>query len=234
VTLPNPTQVERVPTSTRPPLRSGFFRLARVVQGLLGLTVLMHLVLVVADWYYLGLADRLIATPRKVPFEDLERYDTVVMLTNLPYLGLLILTGSAFISWLYKAHRSDRLDPVALSHKSFWAIIGWFVPIMSLFRPTQMISDTRRGADPLAVSPAYQPIWWGAFILGAFGDRIVGGLWPTGEEPGLRTFGEKLEVAAWAELGFSLVNIIAAVLAILVVREITALLRDAPLGLRVD
>jgi len=50
----------------------------------------------------------------------------------------------------------------------------------------------------------------------------------------LRTFGEKLEVAALAELGFSLVNIVGAALAILVVREVTARLRDAPLGLRVD
>jgi hypothetical protein len=234
VTLPYPSQVQSVPTSTRPPLRSGFFRLARVVQALLGLSVLMQVALIVADWYYLGLADRLIDTPRRVPFEDLDRFDTVSMLTSFSYLGLLILTGSAFISWLYKAHRSDRVDPVALQHKSFWAIIGWFVPVMNLFRPTQMVSDTRRGADQLAVTPAYQPLWWAAFLLGTFGDRIVGGLWPTGDEPGLRTFGEKLEVAARVELGFGVVNIVGAVLAILVVREVTARLRDAPLGLRVD
>ena len=234
MTLPNPTQVQTAPTSTRPPLRSGFFRLARVVQGLLGLMVLMQVAFVVADWYYLGLADRLIDTPRRVPLEDLERFDTVSMLTNLCYLGLLILTGSALISWLYKAHRSDRVDPSALQHKSFWAIIGWFVPIMGLFRPVQMVSETRRGADRFAVTPAYQPLWWGAFLLGTVGDRIVVGLWPTGEEPGLRTFGEKLQDAARVELGFGAVNIVAAVLAILIVREITTLLRDSPLGLRVD
>ena len=234
MTLPYPNHVQSVPTSRRPHLDSGFFRLAGVVQALLGLMVLMQVALVVADWYYLGLADRLIDTPRRVPFEDLERFDTVSMLTTFSYLGLLILTGSAFISWLYKAHRSDRVDPDALEHKSFWAIIGWFVPIMNLFRPTQMISDTRRGADLFSVTPVFQPYWWAAYLLGTFGGRIVGGLWPTGDEPGLRTFGEKLKVAAWVELSFGVVNIVGAVLAILVVREITARLRDAPLGLRVD
>lgn len=156
------------------------------------------------------------------------------MLTNVCYIGLLVLTAGAFISWLYKAHRSDRMNPSALDHKSFWAIIGWFVPIMNLFRPYSMISDTRKGADSLSVTPTFQPYWWGAWLLGSFGDRVVTALWPSGDEPGLRTFGESLRDAAWAEICFGVVNVAGAVLAILVVRELTTRLRDSPLGLRID
>ena len=234
MTQPYPLQHQVQQGSARPPLTAAFFHIARVVQGLLGLTILMQVTMIVADGYYLRLAERLISTPRRVPLEDLERFDTVSMLTSFAYLGILILTGSAFISWLFKAHRSDRMNPDALEHKSFWAIIGWFVPIMNLFRPNQMVSDTRRGADALAVTPVFQPYWWAAFILGSIGDRIVAGLWPTGDEPGLRTFGEGLRTAAWAEICFGVVNILGAVLAILVVRELTARLRDSPLGLRID
>lgn len=232
MTQPYPNQIQMPPSSGRPPLNAGFFRIAEVVQVLLGLMVLMQVVLMVADWYYLRLAKRMITTPQRIPFEDLERFDSVSMLTGFSYLGLFVLTASAFISWLFKAHRSDRMDPVALEHKSFWAILGWFVPIMSLFRPYQMITDTRKGADPLSVTPAYQPYWWAAFLIGSSGDRLAARLWPTGDEPGLRAFGEKVRVAASWEIGFGVVNLVGAVLAILIVREITAKLRASPHGLR--
>ncbi|MEO5662655.1 MAG: DUF4328 domain-containing protein [Nocardioides sp.] len=234
MTQPYPLQHQVQQGKARPPLTEGFFRIARVTQGLLVLTALMHVALLAVDWYFLRFAERMIDTPRRVPMEDLERFDTVSMLTGFTQIGLVLLTGSAFISWLYKAHRSDRMNESALEHKSFWAIIGWFVPIMSLFRPNQMINDTRRGADPLAVTPVFQPFWWGACLLGVVGDRVVAGMWPTGDEPGLRTFGEKVKEAAMWEIGFGVVNLVGAVLAILVVREITAALRESPLGLRID
>ncbi|HXH77082.1 DUF4328 domain-containing protein [Nocardioides sp.] len=234
MTQPYPNQVWIPPVSTRPPLGTDFFRLARVVQGLLVATALMHVAMIIADWYYLDLAQRLIDTPRRVPFEDLQRFDTVTLWTLVVYLTLLLLTGITFICWLFQAHRSDRTDPVALQHESYWAVIGWFIPIMGLFRPYQMVDDVRRGADRFGVTPVAQPYWWAAFLLGAFMEQVSGWLWPAGDEPGLRAFGEKLQSAAWAELSSNVVNIVAAVLAILVVRDLTATLRNAPPGGRVD
>lgn len=228
MTEPYPTYFAVQPHNTRPALDAGFFRLARVLQALLGLAALMQVVLMAVDVYYLRFAARLIDTPEQVTFEEFERFDQVTMLTGLGSIGLLILTAGAFISWLFQAHRSNRMHSDRLRHKSFWAIIGWFVPIMNLFRPYAMIDDTRRGVAPGAWTPTVQKFWWAAWLIGGFGDRVVVALWPTGDEPDLEDFGEKLRVAVQVELGVSAISIAAAILAILVVREITARLTQAP------
>ncbi len=58
-------------------------------------------------------------------------------------------------------------------------------------------------------------------------------MWP-GDEPGLRAFGEALQRAAWTDICVGVVNIVAAVLAILDVRDVTAMVRSSPPGLRAD
>ena len=44
----------------------------------------------------------------------------------------------------------------------------------------------------------------------------------------LRSFGEGLQAAAWGDIAVGLGSVVGAVLAILVVRDITSILRNAP------
>jgi len=144
-------------------------------------------------------------------------------------LPTYLVAGVLFIVWLYTLHCSDRMNRPVLEHKSGWAIGGWFVPILNLWRPFQMVNDVRRGATgpPGVGATNTQGWWWGLWIASTALTGVVNTLYnrafstPEGPE-----YVDALETAASWERYSSVVNIAAAVLAILVVRQITALVRS--------
>lgn len=232
---PNPTRPAAAPVAepTRPSLGAGFERRARVLQGLLAINALYFTGLVVVDLYFVGMAHRMIATPRRIPMADLERLDRVTFLSVLPLLGLTVLTASLFIAWLFQAHRSDRMDPDLLEHKSFWAIVGWFIPLLNLARPFQMVDDTRLGAQGSNTSghPGVQALWWGAFVIAGFMDRVVASLWPD-DVRGLRDYGDQLLDAARVECVANTLYVVAALCGGMVVRDVTSAVVRSPRGQR--
>ncbi len=131
---------------------------------------------------------------------------------------LLLTTGVCFLVWTYRLHQNLRAFGVSrLSVTAGWAVGYFFVPIISLYRPYQIFSEIWKASDPgpapreggawqtLKV-PALVGVWW-AFWLGS---GIVDQLSAT-------TPDETTGVALGAAL-----RLIAAVLALLVVRQFTA------------
>lgn len=60
-----------------------------------------------------------------------------------------VLTIIAFLLWFYRVHRN--LPALRAEHLKFtpgWAVGGWFVPVIGLFLPYQVMREVLRESDP--------------------------------------------------------------------------------------
>jgi Domain of unknown function (DUF4328) len=88
---------------------------------------------------------------------------------------MMIPAAIVFIGWLFRAHGNLHwVAPDAVRHKSGWAIGGWFVPILNLWRPFQMVSDVWRGARGVNFG-ALVIGWWSLWIGSTVASWIAGG-----------------------------------------------------------
>jgi hypothetical protein len=108
-----------------------------------------------------------------------------------------------------------------------WAIGAWFVPIVNLIVPKQLADDIWRGSDPDDALPELETagakrinsllhFWWAAWLIGG----IVGNFAIRSAFRGVPTL-DGLRGQAQAYLLTDLISVVALVLAVLVIREIT-------------
>jgi len=87
---------------------------------------------------------------------------------------LFVATAVAFLAWLFQARANLRAFGVRrLSYSRGWVVWGFFVPLVNLFRPYQVIREVWQGSDPqshddfswrsLPVSKLL-PAWWVLFV----------------------------------------------------------------------
>jgi len=102
-------------------------------------------------------------------------------------LVLFGVTAVAFIIWLHRA----RINVRAFGRRSFrypriWAIIGFFIPILNLFRPYQVVSEVWRASDPRAIDTPvawmsmpvsrYVLAWWITLLASVFLETLATGI----------------------------------------------------------
>src|SRR5207249_9121547 len=85
--------------------------------------------------------------------------------------GLGIVTGIAFLKWIYRAYKNIQgFGAQGLRFSPGWAVGYYFIPILSLIRPVQVMSEIWRASD----DPRYWSqkqgssliaVWWILFLL---------------------------------------------------------------------
>ena len=81
-------------------------------------------------------------------------------------VGLIGAVATVFIViWCYKATTNARAMGQATTHSPGWAVGGWFVPILSLFYPYQVIRDLLPADHP---KRGRVGLWWGLYLAGGF------------------------------------------------------------------
>ena len=150
------------------------------------------------------------------------------------YVAVIVL----FIVWFHRAYSNlHALGAGYLRWGKGWAIGAWFVPILNLWRPKQIANDIWRGSDPNAPPeqgsawrerdvPAVFQWWWGAFLVSQWIGNAAGRTVWTADTPTELARSAALHVVANA------IDILAALLAIAVVRRTTA--RQDERAARVD
>ena len=134
---------------------------------------------------------------------------------------------AALITWLYRAHSNLRRAKLPrLKYGSGWAIGGFFVPILNLARPYQVMCEVWRGTACVAgrtqvsfwqrarVSPLVG-WWWGLLLVHTAGARLTARMFLR-----LRTV-ESLIGASWVSIGTSVLSIAASLLAVYLVYTIS-------------
>jgi hypothetical protein len=105
---------------------------------------------------------------------DGGRENELLAVINGLFVALVLVrlaTAPLLITWMYQAHRNLRaLGHTQLDSKPIWVIVCWFVPIMNLFCPYQVMREIwMRSAPPGTpanprTSATLLNCWWGAWI----------------------------------------------------------------------
>ncbi|HEU0302076.1 MAG TPA: DUF4328 domain-containing protein, partial [Longimicrobium sp.] len=116
---------------------------------------------------------------------DQARIDAIDLATGLAsILGIvaMIVTAVLFIRWLLQARRNAlAMGAEGMEYSDGWAIWGWFIPIIALFRPYQVVREAWRASDPapdaplwvgMAAAPGTMAAWWGCWVVGSVLSQI--------------------------------------------------------------
>lgn len=200
---------------------------ARVAIGLIALVGLTALAALWADLGRLDLANRVLDGDR-VRLSEAQQVDDRTAVTSIVYVIATVLSGIAFLLWYSRAYRNTLAMGVIGRWKPGWAVAYWFIPLMNLFRPKQVMNDIWRGSDPRMANPAgtvhFRPTtpllwaWWLAWLVSVFAANFATG--SLGDLDATQT-AEEFRDSAIAYVVADITDVIAALLAIAVVVALT-------------
>lgn len=137
----------------------------------------------------------------------------------------VLIAAVCFIAWFHRAYANlPHIGATTTRYGTGWAIGGWFVPVLNLWRPKQISNDIWRGSDP--EHPGEQPSWsekvspliswwWGIWILWGIVNRVTAEGWTQAKTL------HAMRSAADGDIASECLSILAAGLAIAVVIQIT-------------
>ncbi|WP_406453936.1 DUF4328 domain-containing protein [Streptomyces sp. NBC_00876] len=166
--------------------------------------------------------------------EVINHADTLYQSAGAFQLLILLATGIVFLIWFRRVRlNAEVFDARAHTMRPGWAVGGWFVPFGNLWLPCRVASGVWTASSPGGrTAPAPRGLlyaWWAALICTQLLSRSAGQLYDKAEEADEVMDGLALVIASDA------LDIVAAVLAILFVRRLTAMQGErAALGPRSD
>jgi hypothetical protein len=112
-----------------------------------------------------------------VTVEELEASDQRQLAVAGAQFVVFAFSAAFFIAWLHRAH--GNLYAIGAQYPRYsrgTAIWSWFVPILNLWRPKQVINDVWRGSDPdapadqgdtwrAAAPPLLYAVWWFVWVV---------------------------------------------------------------------
>ena len=103
--------------------------------------------------------------------------DARQQMIGIIYLLVYITTAIVFLTWVNRANKNCRGFASGMEFTSGWSVGWYFVPIMCLFKPFQVMSEIWRVShDPgnwkAMHPPALMRWWWGLWLLSCFVGQI--------------------------------------------------------------
>jgi len=137
---------------------------------------------IVAGVLQLGLLQR--ARTEEISEEAAAANDLFYRGVAVVQLVALVVTVVLFIRWFHRAYRNLGVLGGLPRYGAGWAIGGWFVPILNLWRPKEIANDIWRGTDPdlpprgaPAAKPGRLPalfaLWWGGWVISNLIDNVA-------------------------------------------------------------
>jgi hypothetical protein len=141
--------------------------------------------------------------------------DDANVLAGALYLAPLVATAVVFVLWHRAVDAASRAmgDEPRVSRS--WVTWGWIVPVISLVYPYRSIKDLAE-RNKAAAALRLLPLWWLLFLLASIIGRVS---FQSGR--GADVTLDSLRTADWFVVVSSLLEVVAAVLAVLVVRNLT-------------
>lgn len=160
----------------------------------------------------------------------LDLSDIVDVVVGTTWFLAFVVLVVLFLRWFHRVNRN--LPALGTVHRlrrisPGWAVGSWFVPIANLFVPKMAANDVWRASGPdLPVRDptwidrpvaAIVHVWWGVWLVTSFADNVAARAWlGTPEEL------EEYRSVYTLDLVTTVGDIVAALLAIAVVRRLTA------------
>ncbi|MCX4545015.1 DUF4328 domain-containing protein [Streptomyces sp. NBC_01565] len=199
--------------------------LATALTVLLSVAALSNLYATGVCLYLWSLMDGLVTDPFKVTDRSLVRADDLMTVATVVQILITLATTVVFIVWFHRVRRNGEIfRPDAFTLSRGWAIGSWFIPLANLVMPFVIARQTWAASTQLApdgsfrkVSTAPLTAWWLVFAASQIVDRVAASLFRLADTP------EQLRGSAAVGVADGLLTLVAAVLAVLFVRKLTAL-----------
>ena len=151
----------------------------------LGIHGVVTIVAIIFTFAEIDLLSR-IERGENVPMSEAVSSDDRMWAISMTYIGTLVVAGIVFISWMHRAYKNlEPLRGLLQDHSPWWVVFGWIIPIISLFRPYQLMKEIYRDSSPglpdRGESTPLLPIWWALWLLGGWIGNVAGNLVFQGE-----------------------------------------------------
>lgn len=156
----------------------------------------------------------------------LDANDSRQAVVGLLYLTTFIFTVIAFLMWQRRIRKNADYIGITRLRFSMAGVIGWwFVPIANIFLPYQVMKEmwqsNHHGVNeqPEWRDPTVSSLlgwWWGLFLVGGWVGSAAARIYFRNDDI------DSLIMGDWLDIGSSMLLMVAAALAIALVREITA------------
>ena len=131
-------------------------------------------------WRYFLLSD-VQANPEDVDMNMINASDTFIMVVNVAHIIIVILSIVFFIMWFRRAYYNLHTLPWHNArYTEGWAAGSWFVPIINLWWPYQIMMDIWRGTQHALRERLGEPRsaaivgwWWALHLITSFYNNIA-------------------------------------------------------------
>ncbi len=202
---------------------------ARIVIIVFGILIFIMMLSVLVGYFELDMLKK-IQKGAQVDDLTVAASDLRVGLVSLFFLIFQVISIVVFLNWFRRAYGNvHRLGSVIPKYKEEMAVWAWFIPIVSLFRPVQIMSETWNYTmeeinkyDPLfpKINGSYYiGAWWALFILSHFiGQYFIRVVFKTDTI-------KQLVDSSWASLISDMAKVPEGILVILIVMHIAKMER---------
>jgi Domain of unknown function (DUF4328) len=141
-------------------------RLTKLLQQLLWISVAVACIALIDDVVEFVQVQAGQMTPDQVATND-----PIQGIIGLLQSGLGIVTGITFLKWIYRAYKNIQgFGAEGLRFSPGWAVGYYFIPILSLIRPVQVMSEIWRASDdpknwPRRSGSWLIVSWWALFLI---------------------------------------------------------------------
>jgi len=121
-----------------------------------------------------------VANGTEISMEKAEANDSREQIVSVLYLVAFVVSAVTFIQWFRRAYYNLHQKVNGLSYTEGWAAGSWFVPILCLFRPYQIMREMYTETDSFLTSQGISSNqklnmnllrwWWALWIL----NNIIG------------------------------------------------------------
>ncbi|NQT79223.1 MAG: DUF4328 domain-containing protein [Candidatus Aminicenantes bacterium] len=209
-----------------PKFVSGHSR-AKAVKVFLIITLIIGIIAIVSDYLEINLIER-IAGAGYYSEDEAQTNDFRQQVISSFQLIIIFPTGVLFILWFYRSHRNLKaLGNRHLKYGSGWAIGGFFVPILSFFRPYQVMKEIWIKSNPATnyeVLPGFKGKesksstlygwWWFLFIISYFVGYLPLSFWAQEESASMYIMGN------WISILIEIIEIVSVIVTIKLINEI--------------
>lgn len=123
------------------------------------------------------------ANGAEISIEEANSNDSREQVIGILYLIAFIISSVTFIQWFRRAYFNLHQKVDYLSYTEGWAAGSWFVPILHLYRPYQIMREIYRKTEDLLISNRVDfginlsmsslAWWWAFWIINNFIGQFV-------------------------------------------------------------
>ncbi|PIF63560.1 DUF4328 domain-containing protein [Flavobacterium sp. 11] len=155
---------------------------AKIAIMLLWTVLTVEIISLLSDYLQYDLLET-VANGGQITTEAATDNDLRQKIIGLIYLTVYVISGITFIRWFRRAYYNLHIKAESLSFTEGWAAGCWFVPIISLYRPNQIMKELYLETQSLLskkdenyarnLRTHFIGWWWALWIISSFLGQFI-------------------------------------------------------------